>query len=438
MAEKRLILCPYCGNTQNEPEDRCAACGGYFDSLSLKVTQEHMGPWFVRDRYNPFRPGMSYDVLKREIEKSRIKPTTIIKGPTTRQFWSVARNVPGVAHLVGYCHACGAHVKGNDDNCSECGEVFFAPKLRDNLGLAPMGTEVQARSKLSDSGAYTAVTTAKPGEPATPSPDNASTPGAAAAAAAGLTLPGMGTPSTPATPAPPPPTTDQPVGSSILAGLRTDGADRDAAAVGAATSHANASRDAMAWLTPGANQEPDTLQTAGDATAALPKQSSPMTWILIGINVLLFIVAAVAIIVVIGRGGGDKPTPPPGPSDNSTPPPATSGMDAIDTTTTPGDTGDSDVELADPLDGSFGDADEPDTTPEPAPVDNTAEQRQQWADAFDQALSQEQDGQLDDALAAMKKIVAEAPQNVQPAGLDAAIKRVEKKISKAELDAIFN
>jgi len=434
VADKRLILCPYCGNTQNEPEDRCDSCGGFFDGLSLKVTQEHMGPWFMRDRHNPFRPGMSYDVLKREIEKGRIRPTTIIKGPTTRQFWSVARNVPGVAHLVGYCHACGAHVKANDDNCSECGEVFFAPKLRDNLGLAPLGADVQAKRKLSADGAFAG---GKPGEQK-PAAASAAAPAAAGppsyAASTGLTLPGSA-------PAAAPQTSDQPVGSSILAGLRSDQApDRDAAAVGQATQHANASRDAMAWMTPGANQEPDTLATAGDATAPLPKQSNPMTWILIGVNVLLFSIAAVAVVIVITRGGApDTPAPvdrsqTPGNVSNGS---ASNGSDTPTVQPTPNGNGDGETELADPTGTGVEDDDDDQAQPQPEPADPDADARQRWTDEFDRAIKLEEDGRLKDALNALNRIKDNAPAEVQPGGLNDAIDRISRKIKKAELDALF-
>jgi len=412
VADKRLILCPYCGNTQNEPEDRCAACGGYFDSLSLKVTQEHMGPWFVRDRHNPFRPGMSYAVLKREIEKGRIRPTTIIKGPTTRQFWSVARNVPGVAHLVGYCHACGAHVKPDDDNCSECGEVFFAPKLRDNLGLAPMGADVQAKSKLSADGAYAGGTQA---------------PQAPTSAAAGLASPEA---------SPPPPTTDQPVGSSILAGLRSDAPSGDeAAAVGEATSKANASRNAMAWMTPGANEEPDTLQTAGDATAPLPRQSSTLTWILIAVNVaLLTAIGIAAFLFVLNRD--PSVASPPRPDAGADPATEIEQPDPPDGPDT-GPGGDEPVELADPMDTGFGDDDADGPTEAATEVDPNTEARQRWAEAFERALRLEEDGRLADALNTLTTIRDDAPVDVQPPGLNAAIDRVNRKIKKAELDALF-
>ncbi len=137
MADKNLILCPYCGHTQFQPEDRCEICFGYFDPLSLRITQQHMGPWFVRDLKKPFLPGCSYEVLVQRIKDGKIKAGTIIKGPTTKQYWSVAQNVPGVSHLIGYCYNCGSSVQPTEKKCHACNQPFITPENRDRLGLAP-------------------------------------------------------------------------------------------------------------------------------------------------------------------------------------------------------------------------------------------------------------------------------------------------------------
>ena len=94
-----------------------------------------MGPWMIRDKANPFRPGCSYETLTRMVRAGRVTPTTVLRGPSTHQFWSVARNVPGVAHLVGYCHVCGAHVQPTDAKCPECEAAFDMHFKRDHLGL---------------------------------------------------------------------------------------------------------------------------------------------------------------------------------------------------------------------------------------------------------------------------------------------------------------
>lgn len=138
----KIVLCPYCGHAQQHTSDRCGSCGGYFDLLSRRVTQQYMGPWFVRDEENPFQPGRSYDVLSRDIARGKLKPTTILRGPTTRQFWALARNVPGISHLLGYCWKCGEHVPKESASCPKCAVRFTLPSIRDQLGLEPLDPTV--------------------------------------------------------------------------------------------------------------------------------------------------------------------------------------------------------------------------------------------------------------------------------------------------------
>ena len=132
---EQLILCPYCGHAQHGG-DRCLHCSGLFEPLSRRATQIAMGPWFIRDKVHPFKPGCSYNIIKRMALGGKIKPTTVMRGPTTKQFWSIARNVPGVAHLIGYCHGCAAHVGTDDPKCLKCGAQFTEPRERDAMGLA--------------------------------------------------------------------------------------------------------------------------------------------------------------------------------------------------------------------------------------------------------------------------------------------------------------
>jgi hypothetical protein len=124
-----------------------------FEPLSRKATQIAMGPWYLRDLRNPFRPGCSYEVLRRMIATGKIKPTTVLRGPTTRQFWSIARNIPGVAHLLGYCHACGLHVDAQNlpDRCPQCNASFKKVRQRNELGLQfPTRQDAEAAQRALD------------------------------------------------------------------------------------------------------------------------------------------------------------------------------------------------------------------------------------------------------------------------------------------------
>lgn len=160
-------LCPYCGHLQAGTV-QCEQCRGLFEPLSRQATQNSMGPWQVRDPMKPFAPGCSLDTIRQMIARGRITSSTIIRGPTTRQFWHFAIDVPGVAVLLGRCHACRASVATDDYMCRACGAVLSPTTDRQHLGLA-------AIQPLS--GAPTAPASAV--EPSFPVPPSPQAPGAA-------------------------------------------------------------------------------------------------------------------------------------------------------------------------------------------------------------------------------------------------------------------
>lgn len=133
----KAVLCPYCGHLSLNTS-RCESCRGYFDPLSRQASQNSMGPWFVRDEANPFRPGCSFDTLCSLIRRGKVGPETVLRGPTTRQFWTFARNTPGVAHQLGECHNCHAPAAADDRVCRACGADFTHADDRQHLGLAPV------------------------------------------------------------------------------------------------------------------------------------------------------------------------------------------------------------------------------------------------------------------------------------------------------------
>ena len=133
-SKPQAILCPYCGHTQ-AMADSCEACGGQFDAVSRRGVQVNMGPWWVRDTRVPFRPGFSMQAMTRLIHAGKVTADSIIKGPSTQQFWRAARSTPGVAHLLGACHHCGHRVQATDAQCPQCSAKFELPPQHDDLGL---------------------------------------------------------------------------------------------------------------------------------------------------------------------------------------------------------------------------------------------------------------------------------------------------------------
>lgn len=140
------VLCPYCGHTQDEGR-QCRRCRGLFEPLSRQATQNSMGPWQIRDEANPFTPGCSLETIRALIARGRIKPDSIVRGPTTHQFWRRAAETPGLAHLLGVCHACHAPAHPDDKICPQCAESFLAPDDRQRLGLAPIRSLTGPRSE---------------------------------------------------------------------------------------------------------------------------------------------------------------------------------------------------------------------------------------------------------------------------------------------------
>ena len=130
-------VCPYCGSGAFSGV-RCQQCRGLSDPLSLQASQNDMGPWFVRTESAPFRPGCSYRLLVQQVLKGRITSDTIVRGPTTRQFWMKAARTPGISHLLGVCHSCGTHVEPESECCPACHASFVVEAPRQHLGLGPV------------------------------------------------------------------------------------------------------------------------------------------------------------------------------------------------------------------------------------------------------------------------------------------------------------
>lgn len=130
-------ICPYCGVSIGAAT-RCPGCKGLLDPLSRQASTNSMGPWFIRDEDQPFRPGCSHETLRILVARGKVTRTTIVRGPTTRQFWTHAGRTRGLAHLLGVCHNCQATVSASASECGSCGASFAVPADRQQLGLGTM------------------------------------------------------------------------------------------------------------------------------------------------------------------------------------------------------------------------------------------------------------------------------------------------------------
>ncbi|MEO0476404.1 MAG: hypothetical protein AAF085_10625 [Planctomycetota bacterium] len=181
------VPCPYCGHPHDSTDDgRCVKCNGLFEPLSQTATQLAMGPWYVRDEDNPFMPGFNEAILRQQVRTGRINANTIVRGPTTNQFWMNAGDAPGVSRLMGTCHSCHQEVEPDDTTCGFCKADLLLPDDVDSLGLKYTTDEAraQAQKEIAEGRANPAPKPA-PKPTAAPTPAQTSVAPSAAAAAPG-------------------------------------------------------------------------------------------------------------------------------------------------------------------------------------------------------------------------------------------------------------
>lgn len=131
-------VCPYCGHREGAQAEACSECRGLFEPLSRIATQNAMGPWQIRDESNPFRPGCSIETLRALIRRGKLTRESVLRGPTTKQFWMRAAQIQGVANLLGVCHACAHAADASEHFCRSCGASFLAGNDRNWVGLDPV------------------------------------------------------------------------------------------------------------------------------------------------------------------------------------------------------------------------------------------------------------------------------------------------------------
>jgi len=145
-AEHPPPICPFCGEQRVAPPstaatgspEPCRVCGRVDDAIERQRVQNGMGPWFIRESTRAAEPGRSYETMLAAIARRDVGLDTIVRGPSTRQFWVRARRAPGLAHKLGVCHACDAPVPPGAEHCPRCDADFVRYADRRDLGLAPI------------------------------------------------------------------------------------------------------------------------------------------------------------------------------------------------------------------------------------------------------------------------------------------------------------
>ncbi len=111
--------CASCAQLNVRDAARCAHCGQDLSQGMLEKMAKHSGPWFVYDNIRPF-PGVSLERMIRLIKREALKPTSIIRGPTTLYQWRFASETPLISKFLGRCWNCQAEVVLDEQYCPKC------------------------------------------------------------------------------------------------------------------------------------------------------------------------------------------------------------------------------------------------------------------------------------------------------------------------------
>ena len=132
-ASAHQAVCPFCGTLNEDATHACRQCGMENSPATRQATRVKIGPWFVWQQRNPSAPGMNWSTLMSLVEKGRITPRSVVRGPTTGQLWRFAARVKGLSREFGACWHCGADVVRAARLCTSCKRLQQPPLNPDAL-----------------------------------------------------------------------------------------------------------------------------------------------------------------------------------------------------------------------------------------------------------------------------------------------------------------
>ena len=127
------FVCPFCGIIKDQAEATCPRCAMENTPATRQATKSRIGPWYVLQGRNPAAPGMKFDTLMTFIRKGRVKPRSIVRGPTTHQLWRFAAHVKGLSREFGVCYSCGGAIDRTGRLCPHCNRPQEPPENPDSF-----------------------------------------------------------------------------------------------------------------------------------------------------------------------------------------------------------------------------------------------------------------------------------------------------------------
>jgi hypothetical protein len=126
-------VCPFCGAVGLAAEGTCEHCKMDMTAASRAATKALIGPWYVLQPRLPAIPGITFVRLLGLVKKGRIHPHSVVRGPTTHQFWRFAGQVKGLSREFGICYDCGEELPTDADACPTCSCSQLPPANPDAL-----------------------------------------------------------------------------------------------------------------------------------------------------------------------------------------------------------------------------------------------------------------------------------------------------------------
>jgi hypothetical protein len=126
-------VCPFCGTQRETDVGACMHCSLEDTPTTRSATRGKLGPWYVLQSRNPSAPGMNFATLMVLVQKGRVTARSVLRGPTTGQFWRYAAKVKGVSREFGLCWNCGGDVAKSARACANCKRLQEPPLNPDIL-----------------------------------------------------------------------------------------------------------------------------------------------------------------------------------------------------------------------------------------------------------------------------------------------------------------
>jgi uncharacterized OB-fold protein len=145
------IPCVTCGQLVRRGGEECVHCGQNLSAEMLEKMRAHAGPWYVLEHLRPF-PGISLDLIIRQIRRGLITETSIIRGPFTDYQWRYAVETPGICRYFNRCWSCHAEANPADTYCPKCMNYLSSdkPEPQNNGGLRSATSVVASTPNQSD------------------------------------------------------------------------------------------------------------------------------------------------------------------------------------------------------------------------------------------------------------------------------------------------